>query len=238
MDIRSEIEVEEEEVERAADRRLKQLLRKFSRHVERGLRRDRKRLFRALEDFANTRQDQKAWHQFRKRWPRFFPAAEFERVERGLSPSVRDYSRWLDFIWRGYGTGSELLLLLGVKAEVWVPSDPVSGVTQPAEIRLLPSQFFADWDEGVFQYRGLCMFQRALYLLFRESWRARMCEKCKNKFIARRVAQKYCTTDCSESVQRELKLRWWAKHGDKRRREQKAFKSKNKGDTRGAQKTR
>jgi hypothetical protein len=95
-----------------------------------------------------------------------------------------------------------------------------------------------DWDEGVFRYQGACDFQRALYLLFRESWRARICEKCRTKFIARRPAQKYHSTDCSESVQRELKQKWWARHGETWRKQRKESKRKRRGGQNGARKTR
>jgi len=102
----------------------------------------------------------------------------------------------------------------------------------------LPGKFDADWDEGVFTYEGACNFQRALYLLFRESWRARVCEKCDAKFIARRAAQKYCTTDCSEEMQRELKLKWWDKHGEAWRKGRKTLKSQKKGSSNGPRKAR
>lgn len=225
---RRSIDAESESVEKS----LRQLLRKSHRSIERDLRKERPGLFRALAEFSNVRSDQKAWVHFRKRWPNFFPKAEYDRVEANAVRSVRDYPRWLDQVW--LGDPAPLLQLLGIKAEPQMPGD-TSGVL---DIHLIPAQFFADWDEGIFRYRGMCGFQRALYLLFRESWRARVCEMCGAKFIARRVAQKYCTTDCSDAVQLELKRRWWAEHGEIWRKKRIAVKSKKEGGKNVTRKTR
>ena len=215
-----------------AEKALGQLFRKSERSIERDLLKERPRLFRALGEFANIRSDQKAWSHFRKRWPNFFPKAEYERAGGNASRSVREYPLWLHQVW--LGDPAPLLQLLGIKAEPQVPGD----TSQVLDIHLIPAQFFADWDEGTFHYRGMCSFQRALYLLFRESWRARVCERCSAKFIARRVAQRYCTTDCSDAIQRELKRRWWAEHGEAWRQKRMVVKSKKEGGKHGARKTR
>jgi hypothetical protein len=225
--IESELKAESE-----ADRALKTLVRKFNRSIEHGLRKDRPRLFEALGEFVNIRSDKEAWSHFRNLWPRFFPQTEYEKAEKGLPESVRDYPSWLRQVWDGYT--ASLLPLLGVKTETPFREEQ----EQVSGIHRLPAQFFPDWDEGIFLYQSGCDFQRSLYLLFRESWRARTCEKCGNKFIARRVAQKYCTTDCSESVQRELKLKWWSEYGETWRQKRKASRSKGKEDKRGTRKTR
>jgi hypothetical protein len=231
MDVLSSKRAIDAESDRA-EKALRQLFRKSERSIERDLRKERARLFRALGEFANIRPDQKAWSHFKKRWPHFFPKAEYERAEESSSQSVRDYPRWLRQVW--LGDPAPLLQLLGIKAEPQMPGD----TSQLLDIHLIPAQFFVDWDEGIFRYRGMCSFQRALYLLFRESWRARVCERCSAAFIARRVAQRYCTTDCSDAIQRELKRRWWAEHGETWRQERKVVKSKKKGGKNGARKTR
>ena len=215
--------------EHEAESRLKKLFRKFNREVETELQKDRRKLFKALEEFANILPNKEAWIHFRKRWPRFFPVAEYEKVENGKLDSIANYPELLREVWDG--SPSFLLPLLGVDAE-----SPFNDEQATAKVHRIPAQFFADWDEGVFRYRGMCDFQRALYLLFRESWRARTCEKCRSKFIAMRVAQKYCSTDCSESVQRELKLTWWKQHGERWRAARKSLKSM-KGRKHGTRKT-
>jgi hypothetical protein len=219
-------------VDRDADRALKKLVHKFNRDLENRLRKDRPKLFKALGEFANIRSDDEAWFHFRSRWPRFFPQPEYEKAQKGLPESVRNYPFWLRQVWDG--DTAPLLPLLGVKADTPFQDERprVSGIYR------IPACFYPDWDEGILRYQSGCDFQRALDLLFRESWRARTCGNCVNKFIARRVAQKYCTTDCSERVQHELKLKWWAEHGETWRRKRKAPKSRGKEDQNGTRKTR
>jgi hypothetical protein len=221
--------IEDGESKRAAEN-LDRLFQKANQDIERDLQKDRPRLFRALEEFANIRSDDQAWTHFKKRYPRFFPEGEYDRAERGVLPSVREFPRWLSEIWLG-NTLPTVTLLLGIKPEVH-KSVPIP------RIRHIPAQFWVNWYEGTLQYRGMCMFQRALYLLLRESWRARICENCDGKFIARRAAQKYCSSDCSQNAQRELKRTWWATHGEEWRRKRNTLKSKRKRDRNGTDKAR
>ncbi len=210
--------------------------RKHERALARELRRDKPRLFRALEEFANIRAGNEGWAHFRRQWPKFFPEEAYDRVAEGLKPSIVDYPYCLHQLWNG--ADSPVQLLFGIEAapsrvdELWPEDMWLSGIAT------IPAEFFVDWDEGIFRYRGACDFQRALYLLFRESWRARVCEKCSTKFIARRAAQKYCSTDCSESVQRELKQQWWAEHGQTWRKQRKVSRRKGKGGLDGTRKAR
>ena len=210
--------------------------RKQERALARELRRDKPRLFRALEEFANIRDGNEGWSHFRKQWPDFFPEEAYDRVAEGLKPSVVDYPYCLHQLWNG--ADSPVEIMLGIDAapsranELW-PED-----TWLAGVATIPAEFLVDWDEGIFRYRGTCDFQRALYLLFRESWRAKVCEKCSAKFIARRAAQKYCTTDCSEAVQRELKQEWWAENGDEWRKQRLEATRVSKGGQNGTRKAR
>ena len=197
---------------------------KYERSLDRELIRDRQKFFDGLEEFANIRSDKEGWAQFRRRWPKFFPAEEYERVAKGLKPSIGDYPYCLHQLW--IGADSPVRIMLGIDAVPYRVEE-----LQPEEMWLagvapIPARFDVEWDEGVFRYRGACDFQRALYLLFLESWKAKVCEKCKTKFIARRAAQKYCSTDCSESMQRESKRKWWAEQGEALRRQRRKSKRK------------
>jgi hypothetical protein len=218
---------------------LRKVLRRYDRKVIRDLRRDRRKLFLALGEFANIRSDAEGWAHLRKRWPNFFPESEYDQVAEGQKPSVSDYPYWLDQIWKGGETEPYLRILLGIDS---APEPADEGSPEDSSIvglSSIPAQFYADWDEGVFRYQGACDFQRALYLLFLDSWRARVCEKCDTKFIAARAAQKFCSTDCSEAMQREFRRRWWAEHGETWRQKRKVVKSKKKGGKKnGARKTR
>jgi hypothetical protein len=212
---------------------LRRHLQKYERKLDRELRRDKRKLLEALEEFANIRPEE--WRYFRKRWPNFFPGEEYDKAAKGLKPSIIDYPFCLDQLW--IGTDSPVKIMLGIDAtplaDELLPEDMwLAGVSS------IPAEFDLEWEEGVFRYRGACDFQRALYLLFRESWKARVCEKCDAKFIARRATQKYCTTDCSDRMQRELKQKWWAENGEAWRRQRRNPQRKRKGEQHGTHKAR
>lgn len=208
------------------------------RKVERELKRDRRRLFRALAEFANMRLDAGGWAHFRNRWPNFFPEVDYDRVAANETPGIFDFPFWVGEIWRGGETDPYLGVMLGIRPT------PKADDLNPEEasalrLRSIPPDLFAlDWTTGTIVYHGGCDFQRALYLLFRESWRARICEACESKFIAQRVGQKYCSTDCSERMQREVKRKWWNKHGETWRKERGSSAPKKKGRKNGTQKAR
>lgn len=97
---------------------------------------------------------------------------------------------------------------------------------------------YADWKSGGFSYSPHYDFQRALYLLFRESWRARTCAKCSTYFVAQRPAQLYCSTACSGGVKRERTLKWWRDKGAKRRAAQAKIGRQRDGVNRSGRKVR
>jgi len=77
------------------------------------------------------------------------------------------------------------------------------------------------WECGDFYLVPRNDFQRAFYLLFRQSWRARVCPRCKMLFIARRPKQVFCGTVCSAGSRLASKRKWWRSVGTKRRTNQK-----------------
>jgi hypothetical protein len=210
----------------------------YRRSGERRLKRDKRNLFLALQDFANVRPNQQGWVNFRKRWPGFFPDEEYERVKNNSTPNIADYPQWVDGLWEGAEPEPILSILLGLKPPPDLTSVESHEDAYGHQIASMPTDWWLDWGKGAFVYESTCDFQRALYLLYRESWRARICIKCAAKFIARRAAQKYCSTDCSEGIQQELKRKWWAEHGEKWRRERKVSHSRKKGERNVTHKTR
>jgi hypothetical protein len=63
-------------------------------------------------------------------------------------------------------------------------------------------------------------FQKAFYLLFRQSWRARVCPRCKTYFVARKPKQTLCGTACSAGSRLASNRKWWSSVGTKRRASQ------------------
>lgn len=82
------------------------------------------------------------------------------------------------------------------------------------EIRVL-------WSYGDFSLVPGNDLERAFYLLFRQSWRARVCPRCKKFFVARRPKQTFCDTVCSAGSRLASKRKWWRRVGSKRRARQK-----------------
>jgi hypothetical protein len=73
------------------------------------------------------------------------------------------------------------------------------------------------WEMGDFSLVPHNDFQRAFYLLFRQSWRARVCPRCKMFFVARKPKQIFCGTGCSAGSRLASKRRWWKRVGAKKR---------------------
>lgn len=76
-----------------------------------------------------------------------------------------------------------------------------------------------NWAKGTLDYvpRMTGRFQDALWRLFQASWRAKVCPQCGSYFVADRTAQRYCSTDCRDIVNRENQLRYWRELGKQRR---------------------
>lgn len=76
------------------------------------------------------------------------------------------------------------------------------------------------WKQGDFSLVPNNDFQRAFYLLFRQSWRARVCPRCKIFFVARKPKQVFCGTVCSAGSRLASKRKWWKRVGSKQRAKQ------------------
>jgi hypothetical protein len=73
------------------------------------------------------------------------------------------------------------------------------------------------WDHGAFLLAPISDFQKAFYMLFRQSWRARVCPRCNMSFVARKPKQTFCGTVCSAGSRLASKRKWWSNVGAKRR---------------------
>jgi len=63
-------------------------------------------------------------------------------------------------------------------------------------------------------------FPKAFYSVFRQSWRARRCRRCRVRFVARKPKQLFCGTVCSAGSRLASKRKWWKRAGAKRRADQ------------------
>lgn len=85
------------------------------------------------------------------------------------------------------------------------------------------------WGAGTFSYAPDNDFQRAVYQLFLESWRAKTCSRCSKYFIAGKPAQIYCSTTCSGGVKLARARKWWNREGAKRRTTRRRKEKKREG---------
>jgi hypothetical protein len=74
-----------------------------------------------------------------------------------------------------------------------------------------------DWGKSRFEYVASNDFQKAVYALLLESWRAKICRRCERYFIAEKNAQAFCSTACSGGNKRDRGLRYWRETGVQRR---------------------
>lgn len=86
------------------------------------------------------------------------------------------------------------------------------------------AKFGLVWDRGEFRLDfedvGNSDFLTSFYLLFRQSWRGRVCPLCNIFFVARATKQTFCGISCSAKSRKVSKLKWWRREGAKRRARQ------------------
>jgi len=190
-------------------------------------------LLRALTDYVNLGDTPADLRFFRKRWPDFFPGSFYDAAERDL--------RSVD--------GRRFLRVKKVLHDLWTGRDCppfMAPVLVGLQIGGLDYTIFNDygkstsilrmeWETGEFEFESNIRFHQAMWLLVRQTWRAKVCLHCSQCFVARRATQLYCSTDCSELAERELKREWWRKNGNawraKRNHESGGKKEPNKGRT-------
>jgi hypothetical protein len=91
------------------------------------------------------------------------------------------------------------------------------------------ADLFPSWRRGEFVYIPENEFQGAVYLLFRERWRAKVCVQCGTYFVAKRPPQFYCSSKCFGEVRRNRNLLWWKRVGSGNRKAR-TTKAREKGD--------
>jgi hypothetical protein len=77
--------------------------------------------------------------------------------------------------------------------------------------------FAVNWNASAIRYIPQRTFQRAVWLLFCQSWRAKVCPNCSKYFLAGKPAQLYCSSDCSGDAHRASSLSWWREKGSRKR---------------------
>lgn len=195
---------------------------------------ERHRLYKGLERFVNAGDDLKDYKALPKAWPDFWP---FDLQDgHGNSLAWADECHLLFLVCRDAlrrvwmsdpvalqgGMVSFLLGLSGWKislpdeARLILARDRIQ-FDYPDATEASRPVVYPHWKGGTFSYSPDNDFHRALYSLFRESWRAKVCAKCSTYFVAQKSAQLYCSVGCSNDSHRTAALKWWRNKGAKRR---------------------
>lgn len=204
----------------------------------------RRRLIRGLERFANAGDTLEAYKALSKAWTAFWPSRiqtgpsgesqvlDWQDECHGIFLVYRDALR---SVWSNDPRvlkEEPLMLLLGLdNALTRVERGAIlTGTLAPLNDawRQLAAHYpnayqasypfvCAIWATGDFDYSPLNDFQLAAYMLFRESWRAKVCLRCSQYFVAGKPAQLYCSSACSNAAHRDQALNYWRAEGAARR---------------------
>jgi hypothetical protein len=201
----------------------------------------KRQLFAALEKFANVGDSEHDYLRFQSLYPGFWPIEIQDQYGTSLAWRPRSHRLFLAYRYylrRVWASDPEALrndfvgVLLGINHRVLQTVQRASAAEQPTEhthlidawgelqqsylggaiMPVLPVAF-PDWRRGVLTYLAHNEFQAAVYLLFSESWRAKICTQCGACFVAREPPQLYCSTRCYGKAKRKRDLNWWRKKG-------------------------
>lgn len=169
------------------------------------------------------------------------PRKELASYEPEFYQLFRTFRDFLREVWRS-GSDKKLAILLGVDPIAWQIIARTSGAPQVeeflggpyAEIEkamakissyfqsgpsnlFYPSNLVPDWRTGTFRYIPDTEFRRAVYALFRQSWRAKICPRCGKYFVGDKPPQTYCSSKCYGEAKKDRDLQFWRTIGSERR---------------------
>jgi hypothetical protein len=206
---------------------------------------ERQRLYYGLERFVNAGDGPEEYKALSKAWSSFWPLDLQDGPGDELAWTGACHRLFLVYrdtlrrVWISDPDalrGGALNFLLGLTGwEITLPS-PQGWQLREARDRIEETYaratvvshtvVYPHWKSGVFTYSPHDDFQRALYVLFRESWRAKVCARCSTYFVAQKPAQLYCGIECSNASHKKAALKWWKEKGVVRRAAQAGHRRK------------
>lgn len=195
-------------------------------------------LLRGLTEFVNMRDSVDDVRRFLRRWPTFLDPGDEKKGEYYIEICrSMGFDPW-ELVRKD--PDDETLAMLGDNPSILGLRDHVRGVWRGGEdsnarmtILLFGFQHWPtghrkmilpDWQRSEIIYRATTMFQKACYLLLKNSQKAKVCANpdCPAPyFIGKRPFQRYCTPDCLKPFQKEWKRSWWDRVGKQRRKRKK-----------------
>lgn len=207
---------------------------------------DTQRLLWWLEDFVNVGDRLADYQNFATTHANFWPIPLFDPAGKQLedwTPKAHKlflaYQECLRRIWRREEQAlhnKEVGFLLGMEQHRYFDRGGAIPELLRAAWADLPNaqcrvhtRVSPDWTRGEFVFTPMNDFQQAVYLLFRESWRARVCEWCSKCFLADKPAQRFCGSKCFGEAKRKRDLAYWRSDGAKRRKNRRSEKNASRG---------
>jgi hypothetical protein len=201
------------------------------------------KLFSALEMFVNCGDSLGELRSFRKCHPSFFPPEFYEQSEWLAATGRNDFFNWykrlLRMVWEGRDPdGIRLSVLMGIREPSSYIGAPTGDYAQeavehndmrgelvinrskgaPLSVPLRPAQLVPRWRTGEVQYVLMVDFQRAVYLLMQQSWRAKICLIDSRYFVAAKPHNLYCSPMCAATAKRKRDLQWWRREGSQQQK--------------------
>ena len=184
---------------------------------------EQERLFGSLELFVNLGDTMEEFRAFKQECPDFLPAGRFPgEGATDYRQKILTYRTSLRLLWQGEGgpanpriCATHLTYLLGLRSVVDTPyGGPLGlpgqeGKTGPVRTG---TTYMPDWWSGNFLLFVARDFPRAIALLWRDRWRAKVCTHCNRYFVAAKPARLYCSNGCFGEAKRQRGLNWWRQH--------------------------
>jgi hypothetical protein len=188
-----------------------------------------------LAAFANLGDSCEDMLAFRADYPEFFTPEFYDTCEFQAVRRAKTFFNWhkqlLKMVWEGRDPdGTRLAVLLGLRLpESYFGPPGGDYLTESAEylamvddlkdaggqfLAFLPAaELVPSWRSGRVQYRTGIAFQRAVYFLMSQSWRAKICPIDNKFFVAAKPANLYCSDECTHEAKRRRGSEWWRESG-------------------------
>lgn len=142
-----------------------------------------------------------------------------------LKPPLIHYRDLLRAFWRRKDSAClAIKVLLGFHEQV----EEYEGIPAPFVVAMPSGKPMIDCVTGSIEWEFGCQFQRAVYDLIHERWRAMICPWCARYFIAGKTAQKFCSTKCWGEKKQKQSNDYYHRKGRAERARKKTINAKSK----------
>jgi hypothetical protein len=162
------------------------------------------------------------WHQktLRETWKEGFPLGKCVRL---IAAGSFPYELLQAQIARQNDIAPELVGAEFAPNVVALDRRRIEPNSQMPILESTPGTFEID-PGGMEKYQKTYPFMEGLIFLAAESWRARVCEECGNRFVAEKPGNRFCSVRCRSAARKLSKRDWWRQSGKEWRSKQRRKK--------------